>query len=71
MIVASDAAKIGKIHFDDLQAERSYGRWKAYGQSKLANLLFLRELARRAGPSLLVLVRTLATPRPTCRPPQG
>ncbi len=54
VIVASDAAKIGKIGFDDLQAERSYGRWKAYGQSKLANLLFLRELARRAGPELLV-----------------
>ncbi len=54
VIVASDAAKIGKIHFDDLQAERSYGRWKAYGQSKLANLLFLRELSRRAGPALLV-----------------
>jgi WW domain-containing oxidoreductase len=35
------------IRFDDLGAERSYSPWKAYGQSKLANLLFAKELARR------------------------
>ena len=45
--VASDAHRIGKIHFDDLNAERRYGRWSAYGQSKLANLLFTLELQRR------------------------
>ncbi len=36
-----------RIHFDDLQLERNYDRVVAYGQSKLANLLFTYELARR------------------------
>jgi NAD(P)-dependent dehydrogenase (short-subunit alcohol dehydrogenase family) len=36
-----------EIHFDDLQWERSYNRIEAYGQSKLANLLFTYELQRR------------------------
>jgi NAD(P)-dependent dehydrogenase (short-subunit alcohol dehydrogenase family) len=35
------------IHFDDLQSEQSYDRFAAYGQSKLANLLFTYELQRR------------------------
>ncbi len=35
------------IHFDDLQWERSYSRLGAYGQAKLANLLFTYELQRR------------------------
>ncbi|GIM91868.1 SDR family NAD(P)-dependent oxidoreductase [Paractinoplanes toevensis] len=35
------------IHFDDLQWEHSYGRVAAYGQSKLANLMFTYELQRR------------------------
>jgi NAD(P)-dependent dehydrogenase (short-subunit alcohol dehydrogenase family) len=35
------------IHFDDLQWEQSYDRYAAYGQSKLANLLFTYELQRR------------------------
>ena len=35
---------------DDLNYERrSYSRWPAYGQSKLANILFAKELARRCG----------------------
>ncbi len=38
------------IHFDDLQWERSYSRVGAYGQSKLANLLFTYELQRRLAP---------------------
>jgi NAD(P)-dependent dehydrogenase (short-subunit alcohol dehydrogenase family) len=38
------------IHFDDLQWERSYSRVGAYGQSKLANLLFSYELQRRLAP---------------------
>jgi NAD(P)-dependent dehydrogenase (short-subunit alcohol dehydrogenase family) len=38
------------IHFDDLQWERSYDRVAAYGQSKLANLLFTYELQRRLAP---------------------
>jgi NAD(P)-dependent dehydrogenase (short-subunit alcohol dehydrogenase family) len=54
VVVSSDAAKIGKIRFDDLMGEKRYRRWLAYGQSKLANLLFLRELSRRAGSRLVV-----------------
>ncbi|MEV7265019.1 SDR family NAD(P)-dependent oxidoreductase [Micromonospora aurantiaca] len=38
------------IHFDDLHFERSYGRVAAYGQSKLANLMFTYELQRRLAP---------------------
>ena len=45
--VASNAHRRGRIHFDDLQLERGYSAWGAYGQSKLANILFTRELARR------------------------
>ncbi|MGX9297408.1 SDR family NAD(P)-dependent oxidoreductase [Tsukamurella paurometabola] len=46
--VASIAHRIrAAIHFDDLQWERSYDRVAAYGQSKLANLLFHYELQRR------------------------
>ena len=46
--VSSDAQHIGWIRFDDLQRERGYRKWLAYGQSKLANLLFAFELQRRA-----------------------
>lgn len=45
--VSSLAHKTGKIDFDDLQSGRRYRAWGAYGQSKLANLLFTFELQRR------------------------
>jgi NAD(P)-dependent dehydrogenase (short-subunit alcohol dehydrogenase family) len=45
--VASDAHKGASIHFDDLQFRRRYSGWRAYQQSKLANILFTYELARR------------------------
>src|SRR4051794_4008838 len=46
--VSSGAHRIGKIDVDDLNWERRrYQRWGAYGQSKLANLLFTLELQRR------------------------
>ena len=45
--VSSLGHRMGRIAFEDLQSERGYNRWGAYGQSKLANLLFTRELARR------------------------
>jgi NAD(P)-dependent dehydrogenase (short-subunit alcohol dehydrogenase family) len=45
--VSSFAHRYGKINFSDLNAERRYGRWSAYCQSKLANLLFTLELQRR------------------------
>jgi NAD(P)-dependent dehydrogenase (short-subunit alcohol dehydrogenase family) len=50
--VSSQMHRVGKIDFDDLMGERSYNPWRAYGQSKLANLLFTSELARRAGSSI-------------------
>jgi NAD(P)-dependent dehydrogenase (short-subunit alcohol dehydrogenase family) len=45
--VSSTAHRGGRINFEDLQGEQRYSRWGAYGQSKLANLLFTRELASR------------------------
>jgi NAD(P)-dependent dehydrogenase (short-subunit alcohol dehydrogenase family) len=46
--IASGAHRMGKIDLEDLNWERrSYKRWPAYGQSKLANLLFMFELQRR------------------------
>jgi len=45
--VSSTAHKMGRMDFDDLQGEKRYSRWGAYGQSKLANLLFTYELERR------------------------
>lgn len=45
--VSSDAHERAEANFDDLEGEESYGGWSAYGQSKLANLLFTYELARR------------------------
>jgi NAD(P)-dependent dehydrogenase (short-subunit alcohol dehydrogenase family) len=45
--VTSTAHRMGKINFDDLQSEGRYSRWRAYGQSKLSNLLFAFELDRR------------------------
>ena len=45
--ISSGAHQMGKVEFDNLNAERSYKRWGAYGLSKLANLLFTYELQRR------------------------
>ena len=45
--VSSGAHRFGRIDLDDLMGERRYQPWRAYGQSKLANLLFSAELQRR------------------------
>ena len=45
--VASAAHEGAQLDFDDLQTARGYNGWKAYQRSKLANILFTRELARR------------------------
>ena len=46
--VSSNLHVVGKINFDDLNSEKSYQKWSAYGQSKLANVLFAYELQRRS-----------------------
>ena len=43
---SSRAESFGRVHFDDLML-KNYGGWKAYGQSKLANLLFTYALSKR------------------------
>jgi NAD(P)-dependent dehydrogenase (short-subunit alcohol dehydrogenase family) len=45
--LSSNAHRFGRIAFDNLGGDRHYFRWRAYGQSKLANLLFALELDRR------------------------
>ncbi len=48
IVSTSSGAHMGaKLDFDDLQAAKSYHGWKAYCRSKLCNILFTRELARR------------------------
>ncbi|MBI3691950.1 MAG: SDR family NAD(P)-dependent oxidoreductase [Mycolicibacterium aromaticivorans] len=54
--VSSNGHRFGRIRFDDLQSERSYNRTAAYGQAKLANLLFTYELQKR-----LAATDTIAT----------
>jgi NAD(P)-dependent dehydrogenase (short-subunit alcohol dehydrogenase family) len=50
VVLASGAHRMGSIRLDDLNWERGdYHPWRAYGQSKLANLLFMSELQRRLG----------------------
>ena len=60
--VSSTAHKPGRIDFDDLMGERSYGKWSAYSQSKLANLLFAYELQRRLDVSGLPTISVAAHP---------
>ena len=45
---ASDAHKSGRLNLEDLQSQQSYAAMRVYGTSKLCNILFTRELARRA-----------------------
>ena len=44
---SSDIHRMGRIDFDDLNGERSWSPWRSYSNSKLANVLFTRELARK------------------------
>jgi len=54
--------RMGSIHFDDLQLERSYTPNKAYGQSKLAMLMFALELQRRSDTNGWALMSNAAHP---------
>jgi NAD(P)-dependent dehydrogenase (short-subunit alcohol dehydrogenase family) len=57
VVVSSGAHVSGRIDFDNLDGAKSYGPWRAYSQSKLANLLFAYELQRRltaAGNDMIV-----------------
>jgi NAD(P)-dependent dehydrogenase (short-subunit alcohol dehydrogenase family) len=61
--VTSGAHKMGKLDFDDLNWEkRKYAPWKAYGDSKLANVYFTYELDRRIKENNLDLITTMAHP---------
>ena len=60
--LASNAHRMGKIRFDDLNWQRGYNSWRAYGQSKLANLLFTLELQRRLNEADTVVRAVAAHP---------
>jgi NAD(P)-dependent dehydrogenase (short-subunit alcohol dehydrogenase family) len=61
--VSSTAHRAGSIDFDDLNWERRpYKAWRAYGQSKLANLLFTSELQRRLSAAGSAVLATAAHP---------
>ena len=60
--VSSHLHRRGTMRFDDLQGERKYDRWGAYGQSKLANLMFCFELQRRAIEAGVALLSMAAHP---------
>jgi NAD(P)-dependent dehydrogenase (short-subunit alcohol dehydrogenase family) len=54
--------RAGRMRWDDLDAEKRYRKWPAYGQSKVANLLFMRELDRQARDAGTGLVSVAAHP---------
>jgi NAD(P)-dependent dehydrogenase (short-subunit alcohol dehydrogenase family) len=60
--VSSNVHKRGRIDLDDLMGERGYKPWTAYGQSKLANLLFALELQRRLDRASLPVASFAAHP---------
>ena len=61
--LSSSGYRLGAIDFDDLQWQRRrYKRWRAYGQSKLANLLFTSELQRRLEAAGSPAIATAAHP---------
>lgn len=63
--VSSVMHRYGPMHFDNLAAEKSYSPNKAYGYSKLANLLFMRELQRRYHKEPSALLSTASHPGST------
>jgi protochlorophyllide reductase len=69
--VTSGAQYFGRIDFEDPQGERRYDRWRAYGQSKLANVMFaleLQERLRREGSEVLSLAAHPGVARTNLQP---
>ncbi len=60
--VSSGTHWVGRVRLDDLMGERRYASWGAYAQSKLANLLFTRELQRRLATRHSHVIATAAHP---------
>jgi NAD(P)-dependent dehydrogenase (short-subunit alcohol dehydrogenase family) len=60
--VSSVAHWTGRIDFNNLNAEKGYSKWRAYSQSKLANLMFAYELQRRLEQSGASTISTAAHP---------
>lgn len=60
--ISSQGHRPGKMDFDNLDASKSYNAWKAYFRSKLANLLFMRELDRRVSEHSLPIMSLAAHP---------
>lgn len=60
--VSSMAHKFGKIRFEDIHWNKKYSKWGAYGMSKLANLLFIHELAGRISRSDSEVIAAAAHP---------
>jgi len=60
--LSSNAHKFGRLKFDDLQSERGYNRWRAYGQSKLADLMVALELDRRLRAAASTIISVAAHP---------
>ncbi|HMJ75318.1 MAG TPA: hypothetical protein VK507_05065, partial [Iamia sp.] len=60
LATCSSGPGIGRLSFDDLMLEKRWSPWRAYTQSKLANILFTAELGRRSGATGL---------RPNCYAP--
>ena len=60
--ISSNAHKIGKMNFEDLQSKHGYKRWNVYGQSKLANLIFALDLQKRIDEAALDMESMAAHP---------
>ena len=60
--VSSQGHRPGRINFEDLNSHKSYNPWKAYFQSKLANLLFTNELQRRFAQAGTPMIAVAAHP---------
>jgi NAD(P)-dependent dehydrogenase (short-subunit alcohol dehydrogenase family) len=60
--VSSNGHRVGRLDLDDLMRARHYSKYKAYGQSKLANLMFTYELQRRLSAAGALTIATAAHP---------